>query len=747
MASEGQWEVVGKNGKKLSAIEAKKNKGKVEMPKSEIINPLAGDKTIFQELQISKASAPKTQNGHVKLHATAVPDELPAVLAKNFPEQASEIKKRGSGFVGSKKKQAPSKPHKTDQDLLKEALAKVDVDQLTLLLVNLESGYPNNQPIWLTDVITHLQSKLKGVPQKDPSFDGKPADYPMCMLPSDLKTLLHNLLKKCSQPTLKLVYKRSVENIVQDLKNGSSPYGDQIILQCIVKQNPQVVLQNIKELQEMLASPTRQPREIVALMWCAGPLPEENLIQGLRVWMEVMLPQLTVKQPAKFIVSYLETLLSSCNKSSDEVVKVKDFIAVMELAFSEDSSLAGNPSLQRRILSLYPQLKTLSIGAETGSLSSSYFPLLMNCLSRKLSLEYQTEVLNCLLMCLEKDGECFVHWKKAYSCDLKRSQLLLKHFVDTWDSLGAALKNKIFDLVELFQVVNKSILATGKTKVGLKGCMDACEVIEGKKAKKSSFFSFGKLFKLILFLLVAVVTVDVYRHKGYKASKTAQIAKEYGVEQAALIGYGHVTEALDQGRSWVQTNYPTYYSKFREVYDPAAEFTWQKLTVAGAFIVEKSKPARDYLDAKIPVLLEKIETEVPVYFGIVRDHVQSFVDAWWPVVYKYLVIVWDFLSENVPIVLAKTQKLLVNLAYGIYELAPDFFSSIASGLAKLGEKIVEKLPGVIAVIQEYATIAFNLAVNLINSAVEQIQNMTASSEAEDVVHQKPPVTPPKSVAQ
>ncbi|XP_015749276.1 PREDICTED: uncharacterized protein LOC107329059 [Acropora digitifera] len=526
MASEGQWEVVGKNGKKLSAIEAKKHKGKVELPKTEINNPLAGDKTIFQELQISKASAPKAQNGHMKVHATAVPDELPAVLAQNFPEQASEIKKRGSGFVGSKKKQAPSKPHKTDQDLLKEALAK--------------------------------------------------KNYPMCMLPSDLKTLLQNLLKKCSQPTLKLVYKRSVENIVQDLKNGSSPYGDQIILQCIVKQNPQVVLQNIKELQEMLASPTRQPREIVALMWCAGPLPEENLIQGLR---------------------------GECSTTFLIVVGLKG--------------------------------------------------------------------------CMD-------------ACEVSDIPILIKP--------------KLFELTMV---------------------EDSKMVIEGKKAKKSSFFSFGKLFKLILFLLVAVVTVDVYRHKGYKASKTAQIAKEYGIEQAALIGYGHVTEALDQGRSWVQANYPTYYSKFREVYDPASEFTWQKLTVAGAFIVEKSKPARDYLDAKIPVLLEKIETEVPVYFGIVRDHVQSFVDAWWPVVYKYLVIVWDFLSENVPIVLAKTQKLLVNLAYSIYELAPDFFSSIASGLAKLGEKIVEKLPGVIAVIQEYATIAFNLAVNLINSAVEQIQNMTA----------------------
>ena len=34
-----------------------------------------------------------------------------------------------------------------------------------------------------------------------------------------------------------------------------------------------------------------------------------------------------------------------------------------------------------------------------------------------------------------------------------------------WPFFTQALKNKIFDLVELFQVVNKSILATGKTKV------------------------------------------------------------------------------------------------------------------------------------------------------------------------------------------------------------------------------------------------------------------------------------------
>lgn len=112
-----------------------------------------------------------------------------------------------------------------------------------------------------------------------------------------------------------------------------------------------------------------------------------------------------------------------------------------------------------------------------------------------------------------------------------------------------------------------------------------------------------------------------------------------------------------------------------------------------------------------------------MYLGIVRDYLKDFWDTWWPVVRKYLVMVWDFLSEHIPVLLAKTQELLTNLAYKIYELAPDFFSSVASWFAKLGEKIVEKLPDVLAVIQEYAVIAVNLAVNLVNSAVEWLQNV------------------------
>ena len=45
-----------------------------------------------------------------------------------------------------------------------------------------------------------------------------------------------------------------------------------------------------------------------------------------------------------------------------------------------------------------------------------------------------------------------------------------------------------------------------------------CQAVNEKKVCKSSFFSFGKLLKLVLLLLVAAVAIDIYKHKGYKGT-------------------------------------------------------------------------------------------------------------------------------------------------------------------------------------------------------------------------------------
>ena len=56
----------------------------------------------------------------------------------------------------------------------------------------------------------------------------------------------------------------------------------------------------------------------------------------------------------------------------------------------------------------------------------------------------------------------------------------------------------------------------------------------------------------------------------------------------------------------MQAKYPVYYSKLREYCDPALDFAAKKLTIAGMFVAEKTKPARDYLNEKVPLVIEKV---------------------------------------------------------------------------------------------------------------------------------------------
>ena len=88
------------------------------------IDPLAASKTIYQALKHPKVPVTEVGNGNVK-HTADIPDELPAVLAERVAEQAPEMKKPGTSFIGTKKKPASTKPQKTDEELLQEALSKV----------------------------------------------------------------------------------------------------------------------------------------------------------------------------------------------------------------------------------------------------------------------------------------------------------------------------------------------------------------------------------------------------------------------------------------------------------------------------------------------------------------------------------------------------------------------------------------------------------------------------------------------
>ncbi|XP_020914787.1 transmembrane protein 214-A [Exaiptasia diaphana] len=727
----GKWEVVqGKSSKKRANFDKKKEKQKQNgVLKLEEPNPVPQAQTIYHAFGKKK---------HVPESSPHNPYEN-NVDDEHESDKGQEIKKPVI------KKKLPPKPSKSDRELLEEALKKVDLAVMTDVLAKDEAAFPNNPSLWLKDIASYLHLKLQNVPEKDPVFDGQPKDYPSCLLTQDMQSFFIKVLKNSSQTTINLFFEYLMNEMVSELSKGHSAYAMQAMIQLTVKVCPSITVNNLDEYEKMLDARKSRTKEALSIMWALGQLPTNDQDQGLEVWFRIMMPMIQYKQLATFSVLYLENLLQTCSDSTHKtLLGFEDFLSVMSLTLSSKSPLAGNHSLKRKMVSAYPKIKALSFSSNPAHV---YFPILLGYLKSidEMPLEYRTEVLDCLTFCLQSDPQCFSLWMQLYPTSLPESSVLIYYIVDTWSTRSAKVPKALFQrLISTFQVFNAQQDKGSKNLAGFEDCVMACHVAEEKSKCRSSFFSIKRLFKLVVFILVGVICVDLYKHKGYQGSKTSRYAKEYGIEQGTIRLYGHAKNGFNKGNSWIQENYPAYYSQFREYADPAAAYTKEKFFIAYDYIAEQTEPARKYLNKKIPEIIEKVETEAPKYWAVVSGHAKYYWNTYWPVVHHYLVVVQELFLKYIPPLIQRLHEILTTLATRIYELAPEFFDSVIAWFDQVGQSITEKVPDVIAVVQEYAVIASNLIVNLVNNAITWVQSLADSAEqAEDVTKQSTTKSFPK----
>ncbi|XP_031570789.1 transmembrane protein 214-A-like [Actinia tenebrosa] len=719
----GKWEVVGKGNKRRANHDKKKEKPKInDSPKIDVASPVPQAETIYKAFEKHEKKLNKDNN-------LFNPYE-------NKAEERHESDKGQDVKKPIKKKPVAAKPQKSDREQLAEAIKKLDIVLMKDILAKDEAAFPNNPSLWLKDLASYLHLQLQNVSQKDLVFEDMPSDYPFCLLKDDMKSFIIKILKNVPSTTLDLFFQYCMNEMVQELSRGHSAYGMQLMIQCTVKVCPNITVTRLEEYEEMLNGRKSRPREALAIMWALGQLPGNDLAQGLKVWTTIMMPMIYSKQLAKFSVNYLEKLMQNASTELKEgLMTSKDFFNVLALTLGSRSPLVSNHNLKRKMLSLYPKLKAISFSSQPKSSGRVYFPSLLRYLkcSNEISMEYLTEVLDCLTFCLENDPECFIIWVELYPTALVESSVLIYHVVDTWTTRSARVpKEKFRKAIKTFQVFH-SEHEKGKQLPGFEDCVHACETAEQKFKQKSSCCSIKGFLKLILVIVLGVIAFDLYKHKGYEGSKTAYFAKQYKIEDGALRVYGNVKNGFNKGNSWVQKNYPAYYSQFREYMDPAAEYAKDKLVIAGNYVAEQTKPARKYLNKKIPEILEKFEEEVPKYWAKIRGFFIHYWNIYWPIVHHYLVILQDLFLKYVPPFVNKVCEMASSLGNRIYDLAPDFFSSVAVSLDNLWQSIAEKIPKVVAVVKEYAVIAMNMMINLANHAITWIQNLANSPEAEEVV--------------
>lgn len=177
------------------------------------------------------------------------------------------------------------------------------------------------------------------------------------------------------------------------------------------------------------------------------------------VWLEVMLPVLTLRHYTKYVVDYLAALLATHGVTphtqlSKPVMDISNFLTVQDAVFVVSSTI--NKDCARALAGLYPGLRALALG---GCKNHEIFPailprlatlssqdqvrlvmvvflstvsvvkkeVVMTMVSVVTSVLQVVDSLDVLATCLASSAAARVHWHQTYTSHLAQSGQLLHY--------------------------------------------------------------------------------------------------------------------------------------------------------------------------------------------------------------------------------------------------------------------------------------------------------------------------------
>ncbi|XP_077991543.1 transmembrane protein 214-B-like [Glandiceps talaboti] len=640
MATSGRWETV--SHKKKATIADKKAARKALSENRPVVDEaptLQATSTIFEAFEDRNRSSQTKEQ--IKTFTSA--DEP----GKSLKQQQSKKQQP------QKKKQDKKKDDRYNS--LDDALKVLDLVELQTLFTDIQNRFPESPSLWLKDLVTYLNLKLN-VKDGDPVFSDQPLDYPYSKVGSSLKKMLISALEKCSFNTLLLFFEFCIQEMISDRNRNLSTYGYRIYLQCMAFEKPEIAISNIHKYLDLIKKKQNGPASCLHIMWALGQAGYKDFAIGLKVWIGLMFPQLSNKALASYSLTYLGNLFSQHKDRSSgyKVMGPNEFFPIMDFIFTPNNGLS--PALQKKLLGYYPKLKALAFGEHPATNLRNYFPSLLARTTVSCPPSLKTELLSCLTFCLSTDQHCFSEWCQMYTSHMEQSSALMNHLLFTWEQVSRKISSKpLRETIRAFSVTNEELSAKSANNEHLNGCRVACKELMTKMT--GTKFPWKSLILLLMTGVVAVVTIDMYSHHGYKGSKTSVFLENSGIASASNQAWNKITVYSAKANQWAKENVPYYYAKACEFCEPYIQLLWEKLYQLGAYIVEVTEPQRNWLNKKVPIFLEWVQDQLPMVTGTI----QHYVLLGWSVIHHYSMVIWNGIS---PYLLATGTWLQENIFTG-----------------------------------------------------------------------------------
>lgn len=166
---------------------------------------------------------------------------------------------------------------------LQAALNALDLNEFRSLLEACKLQF-NNDLINLKTCLTFFNDKLRLERTEDKMFFDQPLDYPDNILPAPLRSILKQVIEKCSKESLLFFFHNLLQSLCEELNKSRNFVGHLVLLQQIAIYAPEVSGNNLASTVILRNSYQNQPSICLSLFWALGTAGLRDTTIGLKVW-------------------------------------------------------------------------------------------------------------------------------------------------------------------------------------------------------------------------------------------------------------------------------------------------------------------------------------------------------------------------------------------------------------------------------------------------------------------------------
>ncbi|KAJ3646437.1 hypothetical protein Zmor_024025 [Zophobas morio] len=608
----GQWETVGK----------KKEKGS-----QKIAPPQTNNKK-------------KIENFAVKVEDVLAKSQVKNLYSndKNKENKPLEVKK--SADLGAKKTQKKQeKPVEIQKSKapksIESALKQIDVEEFNNVFEKSRSHFPDAPIVWLKDLAHFLNQKIN-IELQDPVFTQKPRNFPLNIVPSAITGVIEKAVHLANETNVQLFFDIALTSMVTDMSKNQPAVGHKVILQYIAINKPSLVVANLGKHCILRTSYQNRPNIGLSVLWAVGQVGISNFEAGLKVFQELMLPLIELKNYSRFVVQYLLDLIS-CN--NDFTLSRDQFFFILELIFSNKKNFPND--LKQSLVDTIPNLKSCLFSGNKKEAFKNSLEIYLKKLAASESDACQQCLCDVIVEGFTTDPSSIEHWGKAFVKNTTASAILLQYVDRNWNTISDQLNKKIFiEVLKQVSATNSDFVVKKKKDDGLiETIRIAKKLLEKMTEKKKSRSSFKFLFILICLTVGSFIYLDVKQKGSWQKSNTNRILKQYGVcEYVHVIQdkFHHGLLLIDQQ---IEDNFPTQRQTVIEFSTPYVDLSRNLGRVFYNIILNINEVVQE----KYPVVLQSIESYAP---GFV-EHSQNAVRSAWSSSIFYFNKSVDYLQKEV----------------------------------------------------------------------------------------------------